>query len=306
MDSITHKTIPINNITMHIAEKGTKGNPIILFLHGFPELWFTWRHQILSLSTHNFHTVAPDLRGYGDTDSPIPSHEYTCHHIVGDIVALIDHLEADKVFLVAHDWGAIIGWHLCMFRPDKVRAFVCLSVPFRPRNPKDYYMVRFQEVGVVESEISRGGVGEVLKRILSNKRVGPPCYSKDDPFRLKEKCELPCWISEEEFGYTVGKFEEKGFVGGLNYYRALDLSWELTGAWTGAKVTVPVKYVTGDHDLVYTTPGMKEYVHDSSGFKRDVPLLEEIVVMEGVGHFINQERPNEINEHIYHFFKKFL
>ncbi|CAN1354905.1 Epoxide hydrolase A [Linum perenne] len=266
---------------MHIAEKGTKGNPIILFLHGFPELWFTWRHQILSLSTHNFHTVAPDLRGYGDTDSPIPSHEYTCHHIVGDIVALIDHLEADKVFLVAHDWGAIIGWHLCMFRPDK-------------------------EVGVVESEISRGGVGEVLKRILSNKRVGPPCYSKDDPFRLKEKCELPCWISEEEFGYTVGKFEEKGFVGGLNYYRALDLSWELTGAWTGAKVTVPVKYVTGDHDLVYTTPGMKEYVHDSSGFKRDVPLLEEIVVMEGVGHFINQERPNEINEHIYHFFKKFL
>ncbi|CAN1354903.1 hypothetical protein LINPERPRIM_LOCUS43561 [Linum perenne] len=117
----------------------------------------------------------------------------------------------------------------------------------------DYYMVRFQEVGVVESE--------VLKRILSNKRVGPPCYSK---------------------------------------------SWELTGAWTGAKVTVPVKYVTGDHDLVYTTPGMKEYVHDSSGFKRDVPLLEEIVVMEGVGHFINQERPNEINEHIYHFFKKFL
>ncbi|CAL1407512.1 unnamed protein product [Linum trigynum] len=320
MEEITHRTLHINGINMHIAEKGQgQGKPVILFLHGFPELWFTWRHQIHSLSSLGFHTVAPDLRGYGDTDAPGSSQAYTCHHIVADLVALIDQLGVDQVALVAHDWGALVGWYLCLFRPDLVKAYVCLSVPFRPRNPKmkpvegmrlvfgeDYYMCRFQEPGVIEAEISKAGTAEVLKKILSDRKPGPPYLAKENPFGIcpKNSGPLPSWLKEDDFNYIVNKFSETGFTGGLNYYRALDLNWELTGAWTGAAVMVPVKYVVGDEDMCYTTPGVKEYVH-GGGFKKNVPLLEEIVVMEGVGHFLNQERPGEINAHIHNFIIKF-
>jgi len=155
MEEIAHRTVEVNGIKMHIAEKGE--GPVVLFLHGFPELWYSWRHQILALSSQGYHAVAPDLRGYGDTEAPASISSYTCFHIVGDLVALIDSLGVDQVFLVAHDWGAIIGWYLCMFRPEKIKAYVCLSVPFLRRHPNvrtvdgmravygdDYYICRFQ------------------------------------------------------------------------------------------------------------------------------------------------------------------
>lgn len=155
MEGIEHRTLNVNGINMHVAEKG-KG-PVVLFLHGFPELWYTWRHQIVAFADLGYRAVAPDLRGYGDTDAPPEATSYTCHHVVGDLVALIESLGVESVFLVAHDWGAMIGWYLCLFRPDLVKAYVSLTVPFRPRNPKmkpiptmrkflgdDYYMCRFQ------------------------------------------------------------------------------------------------------------------------------------------------------------------
>lgn len=155
MEGIGHKMVNANGISMHVAEKGE--GPVVLFLHGFPELWYTWRHQILALSSLGYHAVAPDLRGYGDTEAPTAITSYSCMHIVGDLVALIDSLGVEQVFLIAHDWGAIIGWYLCLFRPDRVKAFVCLSVPFMPRKPQmkpvesmrlffgdDYYICRFQ------------------------------------------------------------------------------------------------------------------------------------------------------------------
>jgi len=155
MEGISHRMVKVNGIDMHIAEKGQ--GPVVLFLHGFPELWYSWRHQILALSSLGYHAVAPDLRGYGDTEAPASISSYSCLHIVGDLIALIDYLGVEQVFLVAHDWGALIGWYLCLFRPDRVKAYVCLSVPYRSRNPKmkpvdsmklvfgeDYYMCRFQ------------------------------------------------------------------------------------------------------------------------------------------------------------------
>ncbi|KAK9099062.1 hypothetical protein Syun_026107 [Stephania yunnanensis] len=152
MEGIEHRTVAVNGINMHIAEKGE--GPVVLFLHGFPELWYSWRHQIVSLAASGYHAVAPDLRGYGDTDAPSPISSYTCFHIVGDLIALIDTLGVQQVFLVGHDWGAIIAWFLAMFRPDKVKALVTFSVPFFARNPNvelfhsvygdDYYISRFQ------------------------------------------------------------------------------------------------------------------------------------------------------------------
>ncbi|KAL2231253.1 UNVERIFIED_CONTAM: Bifunctional epoxide hydrolase 2 [Sesamum indicum] len=156
MEGIEHRTVSVNGINMHVAEKGQ--GPIVLFLHGFPELWYTWRHQIVAFAALGYRAVAPDLRGYGDTDAPAEVSSYSCLHVVGDIVALIESLGGgDQVFLVAHDWGAMIGWYLCLFRPDLVKAYVSLTVPFRPRHPnvkpvegmraffgEDYYMCRFQ------------------------------------------------------------------------------------------------------------------------------------------------------------------
>ena len=155
MDTIQHRTVSVNGINMHVAEKGE--GPIVLFIHGFPELWYTWRHQILALSSLGYRAVAPDLRGYGDSDSPDSISSYSIMHIIGDLVALVESLGVKQVFVVAHDWGAIIAWSLCSFRADIVKAFVCLSVPFRPRNPMmkpvetfrkvfgdDYYICRFQ------------------------------------------------------------------------------------------------------------------------------------------------------------------
>lgn len=154
MEGIHHRTLAVNGIKMHIAEKGE--GPIVLFLHGFPELWYSWRHHIVSLSSLGYHAVAPDLRGYGDSDAPSSVSSYTAFHIVGDLIALIDSLGANQVFLVAHDWGAVIGWYLCMFRPERIKAYVCLCAPFQPRIPvkpldsvravfeENYYICRFQ------------------------------------------------------------------------------------------------------------------------------------------------------------------
>lgn len=161
MESIEHKIVSVNGLNMHMAEMGR--GPLILLLHGFPELWYSWRHQIIYLAAHGYRAVAPDLRGYGDTTgTPTEDHtKFNLLHLAGDIVALIDAIKdnADKVFVIGHDWGAMIAWQLCLFRPDKVKALINLSVPFNWRSPKmktvdalrgiygdDHYVCRFQVI----------------------------------------------------------------------------------------------------------------------------------------------------------------
>ncbi|KAF4393667.1 hypothetical protein G4B88_007653 [Cannabis sativa] len=245
---------------MHVAEKGQ--GPTILFLHGFPELWYTWRHQILTLASLGYRAVAPDLRGYGDTDAPPSVGSYTCMDVVGDVIGLLDAIaaEEEKVFVVGHDWGALIAWYLCLFRPDRVKALVNLSV----------------EIGEIEGEFAHIGTQQVLREFFTYRNPGPLMlpkgkgfpHSKDSP----TPANLPSWLTQQDLDYYTTKFHNKGF--------------------------------TGDVDLTYNSLGAKDYIH-KGGFKKDVPLLEEVIVMEGVGHFINEERPTEISNHIYHFFKKF-
>ncbi|XP_062108715.1 uncharacterized protein LOC133819468 [Humulus lupulus] len=242
--------------------------------------------------------------------------------VVGDLIALLDAIapEEEKVFVVGHDWGALIAWFLCLFRPDRVKALVNLSVAFNPRNPKrkpyetlraiygdDYYICRFQEIGVIEGEFAEIGTQEVLKGFFSYRNPGPLMlpkgnlfpHSKDDP------SELPFWLTQQDLDYYTSKFENKGFTtGGINYYRNMNRNWELTAPWTGDKIKVPVKFIAGDLDLTYNTVGTKDYIH-KGGFKKDVPFLEEVIIMEGVGHFISEERPDEISNHINDFFNKF-
>ncbi|KAE8732364.1 hypothetical protein F3Y22_tig00002237pilonHSYRG01969 [Hibiscus syriacus] len=316
MEGIEHRVVKVNGINMHLAEKGE--GPVILLLHGFPELWYSWRHQIIALSSMGFRAVAPDLRGFGDSDAPDPVESYNCFNIIGDVVELINLLAPDerKVFVVGHDWGAYMAWYLCMFRPDKVKAVVNLSVPFirlgREINPvdawraiygDDHYVSRFQEVGEIEGEFAEVGAERVVKEFLSD---FPVLLPKGKLFKrpLDEPITLPCWLSEEEASYYVTKFQKGGFTGGLNYYRNLYRNWELLAPWVGCGVKTAAKFIVGDKDLAYNMAGMKEYIH-GGGFKEDVPSLQEVVVLEGVGHFINMEKPDEITNHIYDFFAQF-
>ncbi|XP_022752421.1 uncharacterized protein LOC111301196 [Durio zibethinus] len=320
MEGIEHKIVKVNGINMHVAEKGE--GPVILFLHGFPELWYSWRHQIIALSSLGYRAVAPDLRGFGDTDDPHPVASYTCFHILGDLVELLDAVAPDqeKVFVVGHDWGAYMAWYLCLFRPDKVKALLNLSVPFLPFTRQirpldgwrafygnDYYICRFQEPGEIEAEFAEIGTERVVKEFLTYRAPGPILLTKGKLFghSADTPIKLPSWLSEEEVDYYVAKFDKNGgFTGGINYYRNFDRNWELLAPWVGCEIKVPAKFIVGDQDLVYHMPGIKEYIH-SGGFKKDVPLLQEVVVMEGVGHFINMEKADDINKHIYDFFRQF-
>ncbi|XP_020254886.1 uncharacterized protein LOC109831840 isoform X2 [Asparagus officinalis] len=233
MEGIVHQTMDVNGIKLHVAEKGE--GPTVLLLHGFPELWYSWRHQILGLAGKGYRAVAPDLRGYGDSDNPSVVAAYSIFHLVGDLVALIDALGQDKVFVVGHDWGALVAWHLCMFRPDKVKALVNLSVPFLPRNPTikftdflrslygdDFYVSRFQEPGDIEQQFTHIGTKLVMKKLFAIRDPGPLMIPKEGWVSPDDQIALPSWLSEEDIDYYASKFEKNGFTGPINYYRNFD------------------------------------------------------------------------------------
>lgn len=321
MEGIEHRTVAVNGIAMHVAIKGPSGAPTVLLLHGFPELWYSWRHQMAGLAALGYRAVAPDLRGYGDTDAPASASAYTNPSLVGDLVALLDAVakEEEKVFVVGHDWGAVVAWHLSLFRPDRVKALVNLSVPFAPRNParkpleslkaacgEDYYICRFQEPGEMEAEFAQIGTRRALEEFLTYRNPGPLFLPKGKGFGhpAGDPIILPSWLTKEDVDYYASKYEKTGFTGGFNYYRALDLNWELNAPWTGAQIRVPAKFMVGDLDLTYHAPGTKDFIH-KGGLKKYVPFLEDVVVMEGVAHFIHEERPQEVTQHIHDFFQMF-
>ncbi|XP_047269315.1 epoxide hydrolase A [Capsicum annuum] len=162
------------------------------------------------------------------------------------------------------------------------------------------------EYGEVEEEFARVDTARLIAKFLTSRNPAPLRVPKEKGFggSPHTPIKLPSWLSEEDLEYYTNKFRQTGFTGGLNYYRAMDLNWELTAPWTGVQIQVPVKFIVGDVDLTYNTPGVKEYIH-KGGFRKMVPFLQEVVIMEGVAHFINQEKPEEINDHIYDFFQKF-
>ncbi|KAG6431169.1 hypothetical protein SASPL_109244 [Salvia splendens] len=342
MEKIVHKQIPVNGLQMHVAELGE--GPVVLFVHGFPELWYTWRHQMAFVAERGYRAVAPDMRGYGETtgaplDDPSKS---SIMHLVGDLIGLLDAVapNEEKVFVVGHDWGAIVTWHLAMYRPDRVKALVNLSVPFTPRNPQmnavesarqlygdDHYIYRFQVAhGVMYVDFGtrdvilggrfdpefhlfllggvfeEAGTKEVLKNILSYRGTSPFYFPKGQGFNYS--VDRAPWLTEDDLDYYVTKFDKTGFTGGVNYYRALALDWELNAPWSGGGVTVPTKYIVGELDFLYHGPGVQDYIH-GGGFKQFVPLLEDVVVLEGAAHFIGEERPDEINQHICAFITQF-
>ncbi|KAJ1292000.1 hypothetical protein BS78_02G359600, partial [Paspalum vaginatum] len=269
-----------------------------------------WRPTCEATATRR---ARPPTTGDGD-----PAGQYTALHVVGDLVALLDALGEKRVFVAAHDWGALTAWSLCLFRPDRVRALVALSVAYTPRSAArkavdglralygdDYYICRIQEPGAIEAEFSRLGTELVIRKLLSYRTPGPLFIPKSGWGSPDDEVPLPSWVTEEDLKYYTTKFEKTGFTGPLNYYRALNKTWELTSPWTAAVINdVPVKFIIGDLDLTYHNPGIQDFIH-KGGFKKFVPLLDDVVVMKDVGHFINEEKPEEVSDHIISFIEKF-
>ncbi|KAJ1691787.1 hypothetical protein LUZ63_015942 [Rhynchospora breviuscula] len=309
---VRHRQVATNRITMHVAEQGDLSAPPVLLLHGFPELWLSWRHQMAALAANGYRAIAPDLRGYGDTDVPADPAAYTIFHIVGDLIGLLDQLELPRVFVVGHDWGANVAWHLCLFRPDRVRALVNMGVPYFPRHPsvkpterlkafgEGFYITQFQEAGRAENSFAKYDVLTVLKKVFSIKMdnlSAPPGMEIMD--FLEAPTSHPEWISDNELQYFSEKFQKNGFTGPLNYYRNMDLSWALMAPWQGAKIEVPTKFILGDKDIGCISFGTSMYVK-SGGLKSVVPNLE-VVIIDG-HHFIQQEKAEEVTSEILSYF----
>ncbi|XP_058085751.1 uncharacterized protein LOC131233156 [Magnolia sinica] len=312
-NELTHRVVRTNGIDMHVAEQGS--GPLVLLIHGFPGLWASWKNQIAELAKHGYHVVAPDMRGYGDTESPTDPTSYSIFHLVGDLVGLLQVLGHQQAFVVGHDWGAVVAWHLCLFRPDMVKALVNLGVPFWPRSPNikpktlrqkfgdGFYISQFQEPGRAEKAFGLYDHLTLMKKFhLIDKPdlIAPPGMEIID--FLDTPSSLPAWITEEELQYFASKFQKSGFTGPLNYYRAMDLNWELLAPWQGSKISVPTKFIAGDKDIGFHSFGIKDYIMGSD-FKRCVPNVE-VVVIDGY-HFIQQEKAKEVTNEILSFLANF-
>ncbi|PKI69994.1 hypothetical protein CRG98_009597 [Punica granatum] len=234
---VNHHRIKTNGIYIHVAELGEPGAPLVLLLHGFPETWYSWRHQMRYLADQGYRVVAPDMRGYGDSDSPLSPESYTVFHLAGDVLGLLDHFGEQQAFIVGHDWGAVAGWFLSLFKPDRVKGLVALSAPYSPRSPDiktiesfkqlgdGFYISQFQKPGRAERAFARYDYLTVMKKfLLINKTdilIAPPGMEIVD--YLETPSLLPPWITEEDLQVYADKFQESGFTGPLNYYRAMDL-----------------------------------------------------------------------------------
>jgi pimeloyl-ACP methyl ester carboxylesterase len=315
---IEHLMVETNGIRLHVAEMG-KG-PAVILCHGWPETWYSWRHQLTALAAAGFRALAPDMRGYGRSDRPAPVEAYTQLHIVGDLVGLLDALEIEQAVIVGHDWGAPAAWHSALMRPDKFRAVAGLSVPYRPRGRisaidafkaagmDNIYMMYFQEPGVAEREFEQD-IPRTLRSIYYSSSGSLPADKRWAPFVPPGKglldttydTPLPLpWLSDADLAAYVGDFTVSGFRGGFNWYRNLHRNWELMAPFAGEAIRQPSLFIAGSRDGVIRMPGMSAGFED---MRRVLPGLTKSVILDGFGHWIQQEAPEPVNALLLEFLR---
>jgi pimeloyl-ACP methyl ester carboxylesterase len=280
----------------------------VVLLHGFPELSSSWRHQVPALAAAGYRVVAPDQRGYGQTDCPEREDAYTMFHLVGDVIGLLDALGEPQAVVVGHDWGATVAWNAALLRPDRVRAVAGLSVAPRPRAPirpteamrrgfgERFYMLYFQEPGVAEQDLAtdvRAGLRclmygcsgscapadrwqTVLRGTLLDGAIDPGA--------------APDWLGEDHLDALTAAFTRSGFRGPLSWYRNIDRSWELAAPFAGLAIRQPALFAIGDADPLYQAarPAI-------DALAQTLPGLRRSLIIPGGGHWIGEERPAEVN-----------
>ena len=283
------RTVQSAGVDLHVVEDGPDDGPVVVLAHGFPELAYSWRHQIPALAAAGYRVVAPDQRGYGRSGRPEAVEDHDIFHLTGDLLAVLDDLVAADAVFVGHDWGAIVVWQLALMAPQRVRGVVGMSVPFTPRAPAppigimrrrfgdDFYMVHFQEPGVADEELG-GDPAATMRSLLVGDDVE----------------ELPGWLRQDELDHYVAEFTRTGFTGGINWYRNMDRNWELTEHLAGAKVEVPSLFIGGRDDPVLTLrppDSQDEWLLDHRGS----------VLIDGAGHWVQQEAADQVNAALLQF-----
>ena len=315
VNDLQQRDVSANGIRIHFAEQGA--GPLVLLCHGFPEGWYSWREQLTALAAAGYHAVAPDMRGYGRTEAPREISSYTLLDIVGDAIGLVSALGEKQAIIVGHDWGAPIAWHAALFRPDVFPAVAALSVPFRQRGPAPplhmlrkaglltHYWFHLQEPGLAEAEFERDPRA-ALRRVLYSISGDAPAETK----RLEiepgkgwlantiDPEQLPAWLTEADLDHMAAEFSRSGFRGGLNWYRNIDRNWELTAPWAGAVIRQPALFIAGSEDPVISAGSGATAVQ---ALPVTVPGLIRTLLIEGAGHFIQQERPRLVNAAILEF-----
>lgn len=311
MEPLTHRTVDLDDITMAVTEQGD-GEPVVL-CHGFPGLGYSWRHQMSALARAGYRVIAPDMRGYGDTDAPTDPRLYDRAHTVADLVGLLDTLDIDRAVFGGHDFGAHLTWDLPGLAPDRVRGLIQLSVPRTPRSPirpsagfahmaaeHFVHFHYFQARGVADAELD-GAPEEFLARIfhaLSGAGNYLDCWSYPSEGNgyldvLPPAPPLPwSWLSVAEFDHYVDAFARSGFTGGLNWYRAEDAVWEQTADTHDMPITTPTVFIAGSADPVLTMMGSTAL----EATARMVPGLRETVIVPGAGHFVQMEAADAVND----------
>lgn len=298
--------VQTNGIRMSVLEQGE--GPAVVLCHGFPELAYSWRFQIPALAAAGFRVLAPDQRGYGDTDRPEEVEAYDIHHLTADLAGLLDALDIERAVFVGHDWGGILVWHMPLLHPARTAGVVGVNTPAFPRAPAppisiframfgdSYYVVQFQEPGVADAALARDVrrvFTQVMRRAVPLEAIAERAVGPDGKMRslidaiYGEDAPGEPLLSEEELEVYVRTFERTGFTGGINWYRNLDRNWAPTPELDGARIEVPSLMITAELDPVLRP----EMAAQMASFVTDL----ETVMIRGCGHWTQQEKPEELN-----------
>jgi pimeloyl-ACP methyl ester carboxylesterase len=283
------RLVQINGVRLRVTEAGTPGDPVIILAHGFPELAYSWRHQIPVLAAAGYHVLAPDQRGYGGSTSPDAIEDYDIHALSADLVGLLDNVEAQQAVFIGHDWGALLVWQTALLHPGRVAAVAGLSVPPVPRARSlpteawrkkfgpDFYMLQFQEPGRADAAMAADPAA-TMRGLFAGTPDGP----------------LPDWMSADEFDHYVTEFTRTGFTGGLNWYRNYDRNWATTQHLADATISAPALFVGGTADPFLATMRPERAREVAVGAYR-----QELI--EGAGHWIQQDSADEVNRLVSEF-----
>jgi len=314
----TVRNIETNAISLRIVEAGE--GPLVVLVHGWPESWYSWRHQLPALAAAGYRAVAPDMRGYGGSTIPEAIEDYNIKELTSDVVGLISALDEESAVIVGHDWGAPIVWQTALLHPEKVDAVAGLSVIYRGRaqnrperplrqHPEDefFYISYFQDPGVAEAEFD-SDPGALIARLYTSRSPGTPTHPpevKDTRAlaggwlkRLGEPIRLPDWLSKEDLAYYVSEFSRSGFRGGINYYRNGSLNWDLTPQLAGAKIKQPALFIAGDLDIVNRGATAEEL---ETAARPNFEDLRGVILQPGIGHRNQQQAPDDTNRLLIEF-----
>lgn len=310
----TRRVLVATDVELDVHEAGTPGDPVVILLHGFPESSHSWRHQMTPLAAAGFHVIAPDQRGYAGSSCPADTNDYDAEHLTADVCALLDDVGADQAVIVGHDWGALVAWHMAMLHPERCCAVLAASVPYNqwPAPPIDvfrmihrdrfFYILYFQQVGVAEAELD-AAPERFLQSILwvaAGESHGPSLRSQlpaegttlIDSFESqlgRQPTEPPPWLTQGDLAIYVEQFRRSGFFGPVSWYRNFDRNYERTKDILPSTFTMPTAFVAGALDPVIARPGLVE--------AQDAALPNHLGshLIEGVGHWVQQEAPDEFN-----------